>query len=570
MMDDDQRYLAVRSGDARFDGVFYVGVTSTGIYCRPSCPAVTPKRENTRFFPSAAAAQRAGFRACKRCRPDAAPGSPEWNVRADVVGRSMRLIADGAVDREGVSGLAARVGYSERQLNRLLIAELGAGPLALARAQRAQTARVLIETTEMPMGDIAFAAGFASIRQFNDTVREVFAQAPTELRRRRAAGRAPTARTADAPAGPVGPGEAPGTVTLRLPLRPPIDIDHLFGFLGARAVPGVEEVTGTGAARTYRRSLNLPHGTGLVELSPGDTPDHVWCRLCLQLLQDLGTAVQRCRRLLDLDTDPHAVAEVLGADPALAPLVAARPGLRAPGHVDPAEIAVRAIVGQQVSVAAARTVAGRLVERFGKPLTAASDGLTHAFPRPDALAGASPQELPMPRGRARALIALAEALAGDQLDLGPGADWDAATARLRALPGIGPWTADYIRMRAFGDPDVFLATDLGVRRALERLGRPGDPRAAERAARAWSPWRSYATHHLWAAGADAPPTGSAPGTRTAAAVPAAATTAATATTEPTRKEPRNDSRQHDAGRAPAGPGRAGTRGGRGGRVRSTR
>lgn len=199
VMDDDQRYLAVRSGDARFDGVFYVGVTSTGIYCRPSCPAVTPKRENTRFFPSAAAAQRAGFRACKRCRPDAAPGSPEWNVRADVVGRSMRLIADGAVDREGVSGLAARVGYSERQLNRLLIAELGAGPLALARAQRAQTARVLIETTEMPMGDIAFAAGFASIRQFNDTVREVFAQAPTELRRRRAAGRAPTARTADAP-----------------------------------------------------------------------------------------------------------------------------------------------------------------------------------------------------------------------------------------------------------------------------------------------------------------------------------------------------------------------------------
>ncbi|WP_270075177.1 AlkA N-terminal domain-containing protein [Streptomonospora mangrovi] len=584
VMDDDQRYLAIRSGDARFDGVVYVGVTSTGIYCRPSCPAVTPKRENTRFFPTAAAAQRAGFRACKRCRPDAAPGSPEWNVRADVVGRSMRLIADGAVDREGVSGLAARVGYSERQLNRLLVAELGAGPLALARAQRAQTARVLIETTGMPMGDIAFAAGFASIRQFNDTVREVFALSPTELRRRRSARSRPPARAAEAragsagPAGRVGPGgEAPGTVTLRLPLRPPIDVDHLFGFLALRAVPGVEEVTGTGAARTYRRSLNLPHGTGLVELSPGDTPDHVWCRLCLELLQDLGTAVQRCRRLLDLDTDPHAVAEVLGADPLLAPLVAARPGLRAPGHVDPAEIAVRAIVGQQVSVAAARTVAGRLVERFGKPLTAASGALTHAFPRPDDLAGASPEELPMPRGRARALTALAEALAGGGLDLGPGADWDDATARLRALPGIGPWTADYIRMRAFGDPDVFLGTDLGVRRTLERLGRPGDRRAAEHAARSWSPWRTYATHHLWAAAA--PAAGSASGPqprpeaepeRVFAPAPVSASAPAAATAKPTRKEPGNDSRQHDPGRAPAGPGRAPARGGRGGRVHSAR
>ncbi len=479
-MDDDQRYLAVRSGDARFDGVFFIGVISTGIYCRPSCPALTPKRENTRFFPSAAAAQEAGFRACKRCRPDASPGSPEWNIRADIVGRSMRLIADGAVDREGVGGLAASVGYSERQLNRLLTAELGAGPLALARARRAQTARILVETTDLPMGDIAFAAGFSSIRQFNGTMREVFAHTPTELR----------ARSAHR-----GDTVLPGMVDLRLPYRPPCDLRGLFGFLAARAVPGIEEYR----SGVYRRVLRLPHGTGIAELSPGDGPGHVRCRLRLAQIRDLGTAVQRCRRLLDLDTDPHAVAEVLGADPLLAPVAARNPGLRAPGHVDPAELAVRAIIGQQVSVPAARTVAGRLVERYGKPLTAPSGGLTHTFPAPEALADASPQELPMPRGRARALIAVARAVAADDIDLGPGADRAECAARLRALPGIGPWTADYIRMRALGDPDVFLHTDLGIRRALERLGHPGDPRSAERAARAWSPWRSYANHHLWAA-----------------------------------------------------------------------
>ncbi|WP_461000948.1 AlkA N-terminal domain-containing protein [Streptomonospora sediminis] len=496
-MDDDQRYLAVRSGDTRFDGVFYVGVTSTGIYCRPSCPAVTPKRRNTRFFPSAAAAQRSGFRACKRCRPDASPGSPEWNVRGDTVGRSMRLIADGAVDRDGVAGLAAHLGYSERQLNRLLVAELGAGPLALARAQRAQTARVLIETTDLPMSEIAFAAGFASIRQFNDTVREVFARSPSELRHRPW----PTPSTANGSGdGVFQASSEPGTVTLRLPLRPPIDLDHLFAFLKARAVPGVEEVEGN----VYRRVLNLPHGIGTVHISGDGASDYVQCRLCLDLIKDLGTAVQRCRRLLDLDTDPRAVADVLGAEGSpLAGPVAERPGLRVPGHVDPAESAARAVVGQQISVASARTVAGRLVERFGKPLDFPNSGVTHTFPLPEVLADTAPEELPMPAGRAKALIRLSKAIADGEIDLGPGADREAAAARLRELPGIGPWTADYIRMRALGDPDVFLGTDLGVRRTLERLGYAGDPRSAERTAQAWRPWRSYATHHLWAAAAAA-------------------------------------------------------------------
>ncbi|CAM4272561.1 DNA-3-methyladenine glycosylase 2 family protein [Nocardiopsis rhodophaea] len=499
-MDDDQSYLAVRSGDARFDGMVFVGVTSTGIYCRPSCPAVTPKRENAVFFPSAAAAQGAGFRACKRCRPDATPGSPEWNARADVVGRAMRMITDGAVDRGGVAGLSAALGYSERQLQRLLTTELGAGPLALARAQRAQTARVLLETTALPMADAAFAAGFASIRQFNDTIREIFACTPTELRERSA--------RRDGPARPLtvghpDTGPLAGTISLRLPYRAPYDLEHTFGFLGARAVPGVEEATRNG----YRRVLRLPHGTGIAELAPGDGAGYVWCRLRLGELRDLGTAVQRCRRLLDLDADPQAVAEVLEADTFLGPLVAAAPGLRSPGHVDPEELAMRAIIGQQISVAAARTVAGRLVARFGKPLdvpvSGPGGGLTHVFPLAETLAEADPRELPMPRGRSQALVALASALASGDIDLGPGADRDASAEGLRRLPGIGPWTADYIRMRALGDPDVFLPTDLGVRHALERLGHPGDGRSAATTAQAWRPWRSYASHHLWASNARA-------------------------------------------------------------------
>src|SRR5215210_7696215 len=301
LKDFKHRYRAVRGRDVRFDGWFYVAVTSTGVYCRPSCPAATPQRSNVRFFPTAAAAQYAGFRACKRCRPDAVPGSPEWDVRADVVARAMRLIADGVVDRDGVAGLARRLGYTERHLHRLLSAEVGAGPLAIARAQRAQTARVLIETTDLGMAEIAFAAGFSSIRQFNDTVRSVFATAPTDLR----------ARAGGRRASPV----APGTLSLRLSFRAPLCPDNLFGHLAATAVPGVEEVR-DGA---YRRTLRLAHGPGVVALRPA--PDHVACRLTLTDVRDLTSAISRCRRLLDLDADPVAVDELLAADPVLAPLV---------------------------------------------------------------------------------------------------------------------------------------------------------------------------------------------------------------------------------------------------------
>lgn len=478
MIDDPDRcYRVMRSRDVRFDGWFIVGVTSTGIYCRPSCPATTPKRTNVRFYPTAAAAQGAGFRSCKRCRPDATPGSPEWDQRADLVARAMRLIADGLVDREGVAGLANRLSYSVRQLQRQLVAEVGAGPLALARAQRAQNARLLIETTDLPFAQVAFAAGFASIRQFNDTVREVFAVSPTEMRRT-----VPSGRTAPL---------TPGTVSVRLAYRQPFAGRELLAFLNARAVAGVEEATPDG----YRRALDLPHAPGTVTLVPAE--GHVRATLRLNDLRDLGSAVTRSRRLLDLDADPVAIDDHLGRDPLLGPLVARTPGLRTPGAVDGNELAVRAVLGQQVSVSGARTLAGRLVTGLGRSLPATEGGLTHLFPTVAALADVDPATLPMPTARRRALAGLARALADGSIVLDAGADRDEAVKRLLDLPGIGPWTASYIAMRALGDPDAFLPSDLGARRGLEHLGERGDPHRAAELAEPWRPWRASATMHLW-------------------------------------------------------------------------
>jgi AraC family transcriptional regulator of adaptative response / DNA-3-methyladenine glycosylase II len=478
VLDHETCYRAVHSRDARFDGWFVTAVTTTGIYCRPSCPATTPKRANVTFHPTAAAAQLAGFRACRRCRPDASPGSPEWNVRSDTVARAMRLVSDGVVDRDGVTGLAAHVGYSERQLHRLLTAEVGAGAQSLARAQRAHTARVLIETTGMAFSEIAFAAGFASIRQFNDTVRAVFAATPRDLRA--AAQRRPGATL-----------PSPGVLSLRLPVRPPFDGAGLMRLLASKAVAGVEAADGA----TYRRALHLPHGEATVALRPA--ADHVAAELRLADPRDVVPAVARARRLLDLDADAAAVDEALGADPLLAPLVAAWPGMRVVGAVDGLEMAVKAVVGQQVSVAGARTVTARLVAAYGKPVTAPDGDVTHHFPTAEALAAADPATLPMPRRRGATLVALCRAVADGRVDLDAGADREETTARLVALPGIGPWTADYVRMRALGDPDVLLSTDLGVRRGLERLGAAGDPRSARAHGERWRPWRSYALMHLW-------------------------------------------------------------------------
>jgi AraC family transcriptional regulator of adaptative response / DNA-3-methyladenine glycosylase II len=424
-----------------------------------------------RFFPSAAAAQGAGFRACKRCRPDATPGSPEWDLRADLVGRAMRLIGDGVVDREGVAGLAGRLGYSERHLHRQLVAEVGAGPVAVARAQRAQTARILLETTDLPIADVAFAAGFASVRQFNDTVRTVFATTPTQLRRSRR--------------GPTDTGG--GGLVLRLPYRGPIDLDALLRFLGARAVTGVE----TWVDGVYTRSLALPHGPAVAALSAG--PGVVRCVLRLTDLRDLAAAVQRCRRLLDLDADPEAI-RLAFEGTALGPLVRKAPGLRVPGHVDGAEMAVRAVLGQQVSVEAARKLADKLTAAYGEPLPAPHGDVTRLFPTPAALREAT---VGMPAARLRALRGLAAALDDGTIELHPGVDREDTGQRLLALPGIGPWTASYLALRALRDPDVFLPTDVGVRHALTRLGLPADPASAAALAERWRPWRSYALLQLW-------------------------------------------------------------------------
>lgn len=391
----------------------------------------------------------------------------------------MRLIADGVVDRDGVGGLAVRLGYSTRQIERHLRAELGAGPLAIARAQRAQTARVLIETTSLPMAETALAAGFSSVRSFNDTVQEVFATSPSDLRRRSAAGGRPA---------------PPGSLQLRLPFRQPLCPDNLFGHLAATAVPGVEEWR----AGAYRRTLRLPHGWAIVALRPH--PDHIECRLTPSDLRDLAVAISRCRRLLDLDADPVAVDDHLGADPLLAALVAKDPGRRVPHTVDPAELAVRAVLGQQVSTAAARTHAARLVVAHGVEIDDPDGGLTHLFPDPETLADLDPDTVALPRSRRTTLTTLVDALASGTIDLGPATDWVEARRRLLALPGFGPWTVETIAMRALGDPDAFLAGDLGVIGAAKVLGMPSTPAALAEASSGWRPWRAYAVQHLWATG----------------------------------------------------------------------
>lgn len=477
MIDDPDRcYAALRARDPRFDGWFFVAVTTTGIYCRPSCPALTADRRNVRFHATAASAQAAGFRACKRCRPDAAPGSPAWDLRADLAGRAMRAIVDGVVDREGVAGLARRLGYSARHVHRELTAAVGAGPLALARAQRAQTARLLIETSELGFAEVAFAAGFGSVRQFNATVREVFASTPSQLRAR--AGRGGSAE--------------PGALVLRLPLRQPASLGPAFAHLADRAVPGLEEPTDGGG---HRRALALPHGPAIATLTP--MTDHVRAVLRVADLRDLTAAVARCRRLLDLDADPAAVDAHLAADPRLAPLVAAHPGLRVPGATDPFEAAVRTVLGQQVSVASARGIAARIVARLGESLAAPWGGVVRAFPSPDVLATADLADVGLPGGRSRTVAALAAAVVDERLPLDVSADRSELRRALGALPGIGPWSAEVVALRALGDPDAFPATDLVLRRAAQARGIPAEARALLAAAEAWRPWRSYAAQHLW-------------------------------------------------------------------------
>ncbi|MFG2531253.1 DNA-3-methyladenine glycosylase 2 family protein [Streptomyces sp. NPDC048516] len=472
VLDFERCWRATLSRDTRFDGMFYSAVVTTGIYCRPSCPGC-PKRKNVRFYRSAAAAQEAGYRACKRCNPDASPGSPEWNLRADVVGRAMRLIADGVCDREGVAGLAARLGYTTRHLHRLLTAEVGVGPQALARAQRAQTARILLETTTLNVTDVAMAAGFSSVRQFNATMAAVFDRTPTVLR-----------EMAASPAD-----QATGSIVVRLSVREPFDGPALLRFFAAHAVPGIEEIDGD----TYRRSLTLPHGAAAVSLTPQNR--YVEAHFRLEDIRDLATAIHRCRRLLDLDADPLAITELLADEPLMAALVKAHPGLRVAGAADPEELLLRTTLQQAMPGAQGRLAAAELTRRYGCPLSSPMGTVTHLFPLPETLSEAPLDDL-LPAGAAKLLHRVATDLATGALTMSDGSD-RADTERQLMQAGLSGQGAAYLVMRALKNPDVFLAQAPATTRALRALRQPTELSAVMRRAEQWRPWRSYAVMQLW-------------------------------------------------------------------------
>jgi AraC family transcriptional regulator of adaptative response / DNA-3-methyladenine glycosylase II len=496
-----EKYRAMSSRDTRFDGQFITGVVSTGIYCRPSCPAMTPHAKNVRFFRTAAAAHEAGLRACKRCLPDAVPGSPDWNIRDDVAARAMRLITDGVVEREGVDGLSRRLGYSSRHLSRVLVAELGAGPLALSRAHRASTARALLVSTDLPVADIAFAAGFSSIRQFNETIAAVYELTPTAIRRSArggaVAGRGGAvaahgthtgARVELRPEAPAAEGGV-SSVTLRLPARPPFDGAGIMHYLASHAMRGVE----SGDGERFTRGIRLPGGVATVDIALDTGADGeatgVRCTAQLASLSDLPPLVARVRRLFDLDADSVAIDAALGSDPVLAPLVARVSGIRLPGSVDAFETLVRTMVGQQISIAAAGTVLGRLAaEVSGDP---------RVFPTAEEIATRGMDALHGPQRRTSAILGVAERFASGDIRIDVGMPLAELRATLLALPGVGEWTAGYVAMRVLGAPDVLLSTDLVLRAAAERLGLPKDPRPLSEAGERWAPWRSYAGMHIW-------------------------------------------------------------------------
>ncbi|WP_277871850.1 AlkA N-terminal domain-containing protein [Cryobacterium ruanii] len=481
-----ERYRIMCSRDTRFDGQFITGVHTTGIYCRPSCPATTPKPRNVTFYLTAAAAHEAGLRACKRCLPDAVPGSPAWNTRDDLAARSMRLIADGVVERDGVPGLAARLGYTPRHLARVLVAELGAGPLALARAHRAQTARLLLLGTDLLITDVAFAAGFGSVRQFNDTVATVYERTPSEVRSAR--------RSAPGPESP-GVDPADTRLTLQLPARAPFDGAGMLHFLGTRALPGVETATDT----SYSRSVRLPRGTATMEvtLSGTDAAPALACSIRLAHLTDLAPLVSRMRRLFDLDADAESIDRHLAADPALAASVARTPGIRLPGSMEPEETLFRALIGQQVSVAAARTTLTRLADALGDRLPGPE--LRLLFPTAAQIAAGGRAVLRGPGARIETILRVAQSLVAGDLTLSFGQTRAELEASLVALPGIGPWTAGYVAMRVLGSPDILLTSDLALRQGAGRLGLAVEPRSLAARGADWAPWRSYAGMHLWRA-----------------------------------------------------------------------
>ena len=477
-MDDDACYRAIETRDRRFDGRLFVAVTTTGIYCRPFCPAPTPKRKHVRFFATAAAAQEAGFRPCLRCRPEIAPDLAPWRGESNTVSRALRLIEAGALDAANVEALATRLGLGERQLRRLFRQHLGASPISIAQTRRILLAKQLIQDTQLPMTEVALAAGFGSIRRFNETFQTLYGRPPRALRR--------TGATAGA-----------GAVRVRLGYRPPYDWQAMLSFLRTRAIPGVEAVT----EGRYARTIALGEARGVLVVEPA-AENCLRATVSFPDLRRLPAIIARVRRVFDLAADPVTIGAHLGQDPALAPLVAARPGLRVPGAWDGFELAVRAVLGQQITVSAARLLAGKLTLAFGEAIddpAAQAHGLTHVFPTPQRLAQAELAAIGMPKARQTALTSLAAAVVADPLIFGPRRSLDEAVATLRALAGIGEWTAQYIAMRELREPDAFPAADVGLLRALrDAQGARLTPPALLARAEQWRPWRAYAALHLWA------------------------------------------------------------------------
>lgn len=501
-LDHETCYRAFRSRDRRFEGRFVVGVTTTGVYCRPGCPARLPRRENVRFLPSTAAAEEEGFRACMRCRPDTSPDSAAWMGTSATIARALRLIDEGALNDGGVEDLAARLGMGERHLRRLFVQRLGAPPRSIARTRRAHFARKLLEETELPIRTVAISAGFGSTRRFNTAMRETFGRPPRDLRRAR---RAAAKRLAGGNGGTLASycaacdvAQADGLV-LRLPFKPPLDWDSLLGFLAPRAIPGVELVDG----ETYIRAIRVEGSTGVIAASPIRGENAIRLRVHAQVGPGLDRVARRARRLFDLNADPDRIARDLRKDPLLAPLVRRAPGLRVPGAWDGFETAVRAILGQQVSVRGATTLAGRLVERFGTSLTGSRmavspRNISHLFPDPGKLAGADLAGIGLPRTRAEAIRSLARAAVAGEIRFCASMEHEESVRRLCALRGIGPWTAQYIAMRVLGEPDALPSGDLGLQRALKM-----NAARLEKRSESWRPWRAYAAMHLWRSGSGA-------------------------------------------------------------------
>jgi AraC family transcriptional regulator, regulatory protein of adaptative response / DNA-3-methyladenine glycosylase II len=486
-LDVDACYRAFSTRDARFDGRLFGGVRTTRVYCRPICPARMPKRENMTFYATAAAAHEAGFRPCLRCRPETAPEFAAWRGTSNTVSRALALIDAGALDEAGIDRLAERLGVGERQLRRLFRQHLGASPVSVAQTRRVLLAKQLIHGTRLSMAEVALASGFGSIRRFNEIFHGLFGRPPGALRH---------VTVADDLSG------AKGEVFVLVGYRPPYDWSAMASFLGARAIPGIEVVS----SDRYARTIELEGAHGIVAVEPV-SGNALRVAIRFSRLSALPTIIARVRRVFDVAADPQAICTQLAKDPVLAPLVAARPGLRVPGAWDGFELAVRAVLAQHITVAAAVSLAGRLVACYGQPLAEdlETEGLTHVFPRPEQLAAADLTALTMPRMRAATLAALAAGVVADPTVLGAGRSLAECVAQLRALPGLGEWTAQYIAMRELGEPDAFPAGDIGLLRAVTYMGGEGRT-SSELLARAerWRPWRAYAAQHLWTSGPRSP------------------------------------------------------------------